>query len=177
MNIDELCDEVNRVLAERGVKVADGRTSSVVTPRNIRYYCSLGLVRYPVREGRRAKYEMSHVDEVVSVKMAQEDGASLEQILKARRALDKPEGRTDTLPWRLDPEATMNLASSLSKLNFSAVTPMRSEVVDTHLFSRLSRSLGWSVRIGEVTLSGSGEPPTASQIDAIESILKDADDE
>ena len=172
MNIDELCAEVNRVLAEQGVSVADGRTSSVVTPRNIRYYCSLGLVKPPVREGKRAKYERSHVDEVVAVKRAQVDGASLEQILKLLRTTNTPSGKKPDVSWMFDLMTKSRAHEPFEKLNFSAITNLRS-VAETPNMSWRSTRLGWSLRIGEITLSGAGEPPTSEQIASIDKILND----
>lgn len=57
MNLDELCDEVNRVLLARGISVADGRTASVVTPRNVRHYRTIGLLEPSSRGDGRAEYE------------------------------------------------------------------------------------------------------------------------
>lgn len=172
MNIDELCAEVNRVLDEQGVTVADGRTSSVVTPRNIRYYCSLGLVKPPVREGKRAKYERSHVNEVVSVKKAQVEGASLEQILKLLRTSRLSTGKTPEVSWMLNLARESRTLEPFGKVDFS-VFRSQSSVVETPDMSWRSRSLGWSLRIGEMTLSGAGEPPTDQQIESIRKILDD----
>ncbi len=179
VNIDELCAEVNRVLAERGVSVADGRTSSVVTPRNVRYYCSLGLVKPPVREGKRARYETSHVDEVVSVKQAQENGATLEQILKVRQAFAASlTERRDVSgqPWlasvnRMAVEPMMN--PTLFSATFSRSVSPSSINPDIVVSTRRPAGIGWSVRLGEMTLSGPGEPPTPQQIAAVMNVLGD----
>jgi DNA-binding transcriptional MerR regulator len=185
MNIEELCAEANRLLADLGVEVADGRTSSVVTPRNVRYYCSLGLVKPPVRDGKRAKYERSHVDDIVAVKRAQVGGASLEQILRMKHEADAPAVVRKMIPdlnqmlttrhstFRSEivrPRLSVDLSLSQALEPFASQHVVESAIVPT---VRHVESMGWSVRIGDVMLSGAGEPPTAQQIDSIRAVLED----
>lgn len=187
MNIEELCAEANRVLAGLGVTVADGRTSSVVTPRNVRYYSSLGLVEPPVRDGKRARYEKSHVDAIVAVKKAQVDGASLDQILRMKREADAPAPVRKMIPdlnqmlnvsdfvvrsELMTPRLNVDVSRSRGLASF-----VTQHVVDPAIAPTVRHvdSMGWSVRIGDTTLSGSGLPPTDQQIELIREILSDTD--
>ena len=59
LDLQQLCDEANQRLADRNVQPSSGRANPVVTPRNVRYYQTLGLlppVTRPVsyRRQRRA---------------------------------------------------------------------------------------------------------------------------
>lgn len=174
MTLNELCDEVNALLERLGVEIADGRTASVVTPRNVRYYRTAGLVSPPRRVDGRADYDQVHVDEIVNLKKAQASGVSLEELSTGR--LKK--NQVDVL--RPEPVLSRSFDTSvrLNALTFhpAAAPPVRS------LFGAISPravTLGWSIRIGDITLSGPANPPTQEQIDAVAAVLspEPADDE
>jgi hypothetical protein len=44
MEIQALCNTVNQLIVSEGIEIENGRTSSLVTPRNIRYYCTIGIM-------------------------------------------------------------------------------------------------------------------------------------
>ena len=165
VNLDELCAEVNRLLLVRGISVADGRTASVVTPRNVRYYRTIGLLKPPTRLDGRAEYEQSHINEIIAVKQAQHDGVTLEQLL---------EQRNETETEEIDISLMLNHSfNSFSKtpptLNFLVT---KAEALELNVDSSESHAVfGWSIFIGTNTLSGSGSRPTQQQIDAIRKIL------
>ena len=163
VNLDELCDEVNRALLAQGISVADGRTASVVTPRNVRYYRTIGLLKPPTRRDGRAVYGQNHIDEIVAIKQAQHDGISLEQLIEQRK---KTETRQGNLTLNFNPsmsevvEKTVIqsfLTTTLPELNISS---LKSDEV-----------FGWSVHLGDIVLSGTGTPPNRQQIAAILEIL------
>jgi DNA-binding transcriptional MerR regulator len=172
VNLDELCAEVNRVLEARGISVPDGRTASVVTPRNVRYYRTIGLLQPPSRGQGRAVYEQTHVDEIIEIKRAQHEGTSLEQLIDQRKK--------DAHPIIGPRDFSFNLNLSTAADNES---PMLARFV-THSINRsgfsaqpreTNEQFGWSVRLGEFMLSGPGETPTQQQINAIQLILHQDD--
>jgi len=164
VNLDELCDEVNRVLAARGISIADGRTASVVTPRNVRYYRTIGLLQPPTRREGRAVYGQFHIDEIIEIKQAQHDGVSLEQLTEQRK-------RDKTSRWDL----SLNVLSMKSKVtevpvlnNFlSFSTPQLNDIS-----SKSDEFHGWSIHLGDIVVSGLGTPPSRQQIDAIRKVLE-----
>lgn len=165
VNLDELCVEVNRQLDARGISVADGRTASVVTPRNIRYYRTIGLLKPPTRRDGHAEYEYFHVDDIVAIKQAQRDGITLEQLLEQRK-------KTET------EEIDISLMLNHSFNSFSKTPPTlnflvsKAEALELNVdLSESDTVFGWSIFIGTNTLSGSGSRPTQQQIDAIRKIL------
>ena len=165
VNLDELCAEVNRVLEARGISVPDGRTASVVTPRNVRYYRTIGLMQPPSRSEGRAEYQQEHLDEIVEIKKAQHQGISLEQLLELRKR-----------EWDLSPEISFNANLRTSEIvtntifrnvlshSLSSVADVRSQEEE--------HSIGWSVRFGEIVISGPGAPPTGHQIAAIRKVFE-----
>ena len=165
MNLDELCAEVNRVLEARGISVPDGRTASVVTPRNVRYYRTIGLMQPPSRSGGRAEYRQEHLDEIVEIKKAQHEGISLEQLLELRKR-----------EWDVSPEISFNANLHTSEI----VTNTIFRNVLSHSLSSFAdvrsqeeeHSIGWSVRFGEIVISGPGIPPTGHQIAAIRKVFE-----
>ncbi len=164
VNLDELCTEVNRELEARGISVPDGRTASVVTPRNVRYYRTIGLLQPPSRSGGRAEYSREHLDEIIEIKKAQHEGISLEQLLELRKR-----------DWAVRPEFSYNLnlhsnrAESTPVWNSHLSPTFSSQVNFRDQEEKLS--IGWSVRLGEFVLSGPGETPTQHQINTIRLIL------
>jgi DNA-binding transcriptional MerR regulator len=165
VNLDELCAEVNRVLEARGISVPDGRTASVVTPRNVRYYRTIGLMQPPSRSGGRAEYQQEHLDEIVEIKKAQHEGISLEQLLELRKR-----------EWDVSPEISFNANLRTSEIvtntifrnvlshSLSSVADVRSQEEE--------HSIGWSIRFGEIVISGPGAPPTGHQIAAIRKVFE-----
>lgn len=175
MNIDELCAEVNRSLLEGGISISDGRTASTVTPRNVRYYRTIGMLSPPRRSEGRAEYDNSHVDEIVAIKVAQSEGISLEDLRLRRQTAE-----------RLSDEASIK--DVVTPLMFSsrdirqqftlksiALEPSQSFIVpataDTHELAEVKPVIGWSLRIGHITVSGAGRPLTTDQMEAIVEIL------
>ena len=174
MTLNELCDEVNVLLERLGVEIADGRTASVVTPRNVRYYRTAGLVSPPRRVDGRADYDQVHVDEIVNLKKAQASGVSLEELSTERLkqnhiAVRRPE---PDLSRSFDTSLRLNALTSQS-LSAAPIRPLFS-ATPAGVFD-----LGWSIRIGDITLSGPANPPTQEQIDAVAAVLspEPADDE
>lgn len=174
MTLNELCAEVNALLEHLGVEIADGRTASVVTPRNVRYYRTAGLVSPPRRVDGRADYDQVHVDEIVNLKKAQASGVSLDELSTGR--LKK--NQVDVL--RPEPVLSRSFDTSV---RFNALTRHSvSEPPSWSLFGVIPQgafTLGWSIRIGDITLSGPANPPTQEQIDAVAAVLipQPADDE
>lgn len=166
MNLDELCDEVNKILKDQKIMVADARTSSIVTPRNVRYYQTIGLLHLPVRRDGRAEYDNEHLDRLVEIKKAQHDGISLDQMHPKREPLDiepilkslRSEIVTSPLDFSIVRNVVIDRAVSVKK-DFVSVN---SEPV-----------VGWSIHFGDIALSGRGARPTQEQVDAIREILHD----
>jgi len=73
VEIQALCDKVNQLIISEGIEIENGRTSSLVTPRNIRYYCTIGIMPPPKRLDSKSTYDDSHVEAVV-VNQAIPDG-------------------------------------------------------------------------------------------------------
>ena len=165
VNLDELCTVVNRELEALGISVPDGRTASVVTPRNVRYYRTIGLLQPPSRSGGRAEYSREHLDEIIEIKKAQHEGITLEQLLEIRKR-----------DWAIRPEFSYNLNLHSNKSDSSPV--WNSQLSPTFASQVNFRdqeekpSIGWSVRLGEIVISGPGAPPTSHQIAAIRKVFE-----
>src|SRR3954469_2891373 len=79
--LDELCAEVERVLAEQTIGPSDGRVRQVPDLRTIRYYTTLGLLDRPAEmRGRTALYGRRHLLQLVAIKRLQAHGLTLQQI-------------------------------------------------------------------------------------------------
>jgi DNA-binding transcriptional MerR regulator len=174
VTLNELCAEVNELLQRLGVEITDGRTASVVTPRNVRYYRTAGLVSPPRRVDGRADYDQVHVDEIVSLKKAQASGVSLEELSTERLKKNQVDlrGLESAFSRSIDTSVRFS-ALSLDTGATPAVRPLIS-VNRSDTFE-----LGWSIRIGDITLSGPDIPPTQEQIDEVAAVLRrqPADDE
>lgn len=164
MNLDELCDEANRVLASRGISIADGRTASVVTPRNVRYYRTIGLLKPPTRRDRRAVYGQFHIDEIVEIKQAQHDGISLELLIEQR---NKVEARRLDLPLNTFSMKSIVTEAPMLSSFLSFFAPQEDDISP-----RSDEVRGWSIHFGGIVLSGLGTPPSRQQIDAIRKALE-----
>lgn len=164
MNLDKLCDEVNRVLAARGISIADGRTASVVTPRNVRYYRTIGLIQPPTRREGRAVYGQFHIDEIVEIKQAQHDGISLELLIEQRKTVNA--SRRDFPLNALIMKSTVTEAPLLN--NFLSFSALREDGISP----KSDEIHGWSIHLGDIVLSGLGTPPSRQQIDEIRKVLE-----
>lgn len=175
MNLSELCAAVNHILDEQGISVSDGRMAPIVTPRNVRYYRTLGLISPPSRVDGHADYAPSHIDEIVFIKKAQVDGVSLEELSLIRADIAKTPPRSRDFSVHLTRSQFYSHVSDAEPMvliddrNLSIPKPpesLRSEPT----------VLGWSVRVGDVTLSGQHHPPTQMQLDAVAEILRRGDE-
>ncbi|CAB4659456.1 unannotated protein [freshwater metagenome] len=168
VNLEELCAVVNRELESRGISVADGRTASVVTPRNVRYYRTIGLLQPPSRGEGRAVYEQTHVDEIIEIKRAQHEGTSLEQLIDQRKKVDPRPFKPRDLSFNFNLSAAADNETPLLA-RFVTHSINRSEFSAQPL--KINEQFGWSIRLGDFVLSGPGETPTQQQINAIQLIL------
>ena len=160
MEIQALCDTVNQLIVSEGIEIENGRTSSLVTPRNIRYYCTIGLMPSPKRFDTKSTYDDSHVEAVMTIKRSQMAGMSLKEI----KAQQHPDNALHTFSDLVK----SNTVSSLS-LN-SMITP-RSAQYSLPIFEMSDSQFGWTVNIGNHQLSGFGIRPNEEQLVAIEQIL------
>jgi DNA-binding transcriptional MerR regulator len=165
VEIQALCDKVNQLIISEGIEIENGRTSSLVTPRNIRYYCTIGIMPPPKRLDSKSTYDDSHVEAVLSIKRSQMAGLSLKEISAQQQS-------TRTSPaFSTAFETQQSVVSSFSSRNSLSL----SESISTQLFVNLrTPKLGWSVIVGDCHLSGFGVPPRRDQLDKIEKILEDS---
>jgi len=174
VTIDELCDLVNAKLEDDAVVPSDSRATSIVTPRNVRYYRTLGLMSAPTRVGGRSNYNSTHLNEVLRIKRAQANGTSLSDLKRANEISGIIERQEQAvIRSRANPVANF-LPSFVS--NFSS--PGESDMLDpVHSVTgpleakNVGQRFGWSVRIGGVTLSGEGARPTSDQLQKITEVL------
>lgn len=83
MNIEKLAEKANKLLAERSLgKSEDKRASDSVSVRRIRDYISKGLLEKPIKIGKIADYNESHLNQLVSLRELQKDGLSESSIKK-----------------------------------------------------------------------------------------------
>jgi DNA-binding transcriptional MerR regulator len=165
VEIQALCDKVNQLIISEGIEIENGRTSSLVTPRNIRYYCTIGIMPPPKRLDSKSTYDDSHVEAVLSIKRSQMAGLSLKEISAQQQST------------RISPvfstafETQLSMVSALSSRNSLSL----SESISPNLFANLQTpNLGWSLIVGDCHLSGFGVPPRRDQLDEIEKILGDS---
>jgi DNA-binding transcriptional MerR regulator len=162
MEIQSLCDTVNQLIISEGIEVKNGRTSELVTARNIRYYRTIGIMEPPKRSGSKSTYDQSHVEAVLSIKRSQMAGLSLKEISGLQRHKISFTGS--------DAVATNSLV-------FASLNSIAAHSVSESFFPKFSlnarkQSLGWSAKIADCHLSGFGSPPNAEQLIAIEKILE-----
>lgn len=81
--LDQLVDEVNRIIAETkaNVQIADGRLSETITVRKVRDLLAKRLINPPVKEGRQNYFDNGHVEQILNIKSLQKEGAS-EKLLR-----------------------------------------------------------------------------------------------
>jgi DNA-binding transcriptional MerR regulator len=76
--LQDLVAVARRALRRLGAEPADGRVSSELDTRTVRYYQTLGLLDKPDRfEGRRAIYSLRHLLQLLCVKKLQAEGYPL----------------------------------------------------------------------------------------------------
>lgn len=175
MTLDELCAEVNRILREQEISVTDGRTATVVTPRHIRFYKSLGMSSPPKRSEGRAIYDQSHIDEIVAIKKAQSEGISLEQLKRLKKSIEissATQSNEDFGPvFQLLAQKTSRTDAPSAKYELR-VTGAMSRPSQPQRGGLSNRPvMGWSIRIDDITISGSGTAPSAEQIARITQVL------
>lgn len=153
------------MIISEGIEIENGRTSSLVTPRNIRYYCTIGIMPPPKRLDSKSTYDDSHVEAVLSIKRSQMAGLSLKEISAQQQST------------RISPvfstafETQLSMVSALSSRNSLSL----SESISPNLFANLQTpNLGWSLIVGDCHLSGYGLPPSRDQLSAITKILSAA---
>jgi len=93
LTIDELCEEVARLLKENDLLYShlDNRISSVPDMRTIRYYSTLGLIDRPSIVGRVAKYNRRHIMQIVAIKTMQKANLPLSEIQELLYGLSEAE--------------------------------------------------------------------------------------
>jgi DNA-binding transcriptional MerR regulator len=92
--LDELCEEVAKVLAKESAGPADGRVREVPDRRTVRYYTTLGLLDRPAAmRGRTAYYGKKHLWQLLAIKRLQAQGRSLSQVQQSLLGLSEEELR------------------------------------------------------------------------------------
>jgi len=162
MEIQSLCDTVNQLIISEGIEVRNGRTSELVTVRNIRYYRTIGIMEPPKRFGSKSTYDQSHVDTVLSIKRSQMAGLSLKEISDLQRRKIS---------------STFSDVAPTNHIVFASLNSISAHSVSESFFPKFSFNaqrprLGWSAKIADCHLSGFGTPPSADQLIAIEKILE-----
>jgi len=83
-DLASLIGTAERILAERGLAIPDGRAADRPDPRLLRYYQGIGIVSRPLRyERRQAVYGFRHLLEILAAKTLQARGLTLAQIQRA----------------------------------------------------------------------------------------------
>lgn len=160
MEIQALCDAVNQLIVSEGIEIENGRTSSLVTPRNIRYYCTIGIMPAPKRLDSKSTYDDTHIEAVMTIKRSQMAGLSLKEI----KAQQQPENVLPTFDKLIK-------ANTFASLSLNSVTTHRSTQFVLPAFPASDSQFGWTVTIGNHLLSGFGIRPDEHQLDAIKAIL------
>ena len=161
MEIQALCDAVNQLIVAEGIEIENGRTASLVTPRNIRYYCTIGIMPPPRRLDSKSTYDDSHVEAVMTIKRSQMAGLSLKEI----KALRQPED--------VSPDFSEVLSSkSFASISLNSMTTQRSTQFVLPTFAAHNSQFGWTVTVGNHQLSGFGDRPNEQQLAAIKQILE-----
>lgn len=115
--IDELAAIASSALEAMGVHVDDGRTSSRIDSRTVRFYQTIGVLPKPEYEGRRAIYSITHLLRLVVAKRLQAEGHSLAQIQAALPT------RTDAQLWKALEALTSADAPAAIKPAWGAASP------------------------------------------------------
>jgi DNA-binding transcriptional MerR regulator len=160
VEIQALCDAVNQLIVAEGIEIENGRTSSLVTPRNIRYYCTIGIMPPPKRLDSKSTYDESHVEAVMTIKRSQMAGLSLKEIKAQQQPENLSLAFTDVLK-----------ANTFASLSLNSVTAHRSTQFKLPTFATRDSQFGWTVTIGNHQLSGFGIRPNEDQLSAIKQIL------
>ncbi len=83
LSLEELTSLASTALLELGIESEDGRTSSAIDTRTVRFYQTLGILPKPIYQGRRAVYALTHLVRALAAKQLQAEGFSLAQIQSA----------------------------------------------------------------------------------------------
>ena len=140
--IQQLCTEVERVLAVDYAGSRNGRVRDIPDLRTIRYYTTVGLLDRPAEmRGRTALYGRRHLLQLVAIKQLQARGLSLvpgSGADRGRHRRDAPASRRRLGPrriWRADADsnATPGTAQDVAAGPFWKSRPVP---VPTHSKSR-----------------------------------------
>lgn len=150
--IDQLVEEVNRIIAENKdvVQTADGRLSELITVRKVRDLLAKRLINNPVKDGRQNYFDNSHVEQILNIKTLQKEGAS-EKLLRGLSTssyLSLNEQDTSLV-------ATNNITDKDSELQANAMSVLKS------INARNMASKGAQL---ESTIAGSIMPQINSQV-------------
>jgi DNA-binding transcriptional MerR regulator len=121
----------------------------------------------PSRSEGRAEYEQDHVDQIVAIKQAQQDGISLEQLIEQQET----KSPLDTTRFTLNANFMTTYAREIPNSDFALRSESRDEGI-IEASAKQDEFIGWSVHFESVVLSGYGTAPTREQIDAIRRILE-----
>ncbi len=75
-SLDQVVEQVNRLLPEVLPKDASGRATEAVNQRLVRHYATQGLVDEPLKEGREARYLYRHLLQLLVVRRLLAEGFS-----------------------------------------------------------------------------------------------------
>jgi DNA-binding transcriptional MerR regulator len=78
LSINELADQVNAWCKQHGIEPANGQSGELVSPRNIRFYRTTGLVDAPESGG--TIYGEKHLLQLTAVRLLQAQGLPLRRI-------------------------------------------------------------------------------------------------
>jgi len=168
MDIKELCERANKRLETDNLVHQNGRVSIEVTPRNVRYYQTIGLLPHPTRVDGRASYDEHHIDDIIAIKRAQANGQSLRTISRQNSG---PRQQPSHLAH--DELSTANFRQQLFSLNMLTSTTHFSKAFDSP--PTFNDNFGWSLQVGKVTISGFGDRPSVQQIEQLNDILNTDD--
>lgn len=165
MTIDELCTEVNRRLDEDELKIWDSRVTVAVTPRNVRYYQTLGLLPAPSRTDGRADYSSEHVDAIVQIKHAQADGTALNELPQRRDVQDPALNKFATTDDNITTQFRDEFKTTFRSLQTSQVaySLLRTEQPNlrTHL---LNNEMPWTLDNPDAVSSQISHSESSSQL-------------
>jgi DNA-binding transcriptional MerR regulator len=82
MNIEQLSESVNKELLKYEMNIVDSRQTSTINPRLIRHYSSIGLLSIPIKLGKVADYNESHIWELLFIRKMLNERFGLESIKK-----------------------------------------------------------------------------------------------
>jgi DNA-binding transcriptional MerR regulator len=86
-----------------------------ISPRNIRYYISKGLLEGPVQAGRNATYTEDHLKRLIEIRDRKQQGLSLHEI--AVESQDQEISLKEPVPWvqySLEEDVVVSIRSDVS---------------------------------------------------------------